>query len=228
VRCLRADLSGIGDSPARPGRAELEPFPVDALDDIDDIRRAMTAEGAELILIGVCSGADHAIGTAFSAPVAGLCVINPAFTYGRPRSGEEATPANVREAWGGPGPTLSRAMALVAPYKRLTRWIPTPGLWMVKRWLMTGTMVRTFEHLAQTGVDILVVAGPLEVRRYRGEQHRLHALIARGRVHLEIVPDLDHSLLERSSHDRMAEVFGAYIARRAAELSGPGAAPPSP
>ena len=30
VRCLRADLSGIGDSPARPGRAELVAFPADA------------------------------------------------------------------------------------------------------------------------------------------------------------------------------------------------------
>ena len=124
---------------------------------------------------------------------------------------------------------LSRAMALVAPYKRLTRWIPTPGWWMVKRWLMTGTMVRTLEHLAQTGVDVLVVAGPIEARRvYRGEQHRLHALIAKGGVHMEIVPDLDHSLLERTSHDRMAELFGAYVARRAADLSGPGAAPAAP
>ena len=31
VRCLRVDLSGIGDSPARPGRAELVAFPADAL-----------------------------------------------------------------------------------------------------------------------------------------------------------------------------------------------------
>ena len=45
VRCLRADLSGIGDSPARPGRAELRRFPADALEDMDDIRRAMTADG---------------------------------------------------------------------------------------------------------------------------------------------------------------------------------------
>jgi hypothetical protein len=45
---------------------------------------------------------------------------------------------------------------------------------------------------------------------------------------MEIVPDLDHSLLERTSHDRMAEVFGAYIARRAADLAGPRGAPPSP
>ena len=50
VRCLRVDLSGIGDSPARPGRAELVVRPVDAPEDMDDIRRAMTAEGAELIV----------------------------------------------------------------------------------------------------------------------------------------------------------------------------------
>ena len=63
---------------------------------------------------------------------------------------------------------------------------------------------------------------------YRGEQHRLHALMAAGGVHMEIVPDLDHSLLERTSHDRIAELFGTYVARRAADLSGPGGAPAAP
>jgi hypothetical protein len=240
VRCLRADLSGIGDSPARPGRAELVAFPADAPEDMADMRRAMTDDGAELIVIGVCSGADHAIETALAAPVAGLCVINPAFSYVKLGGAQEAAPAveappvsDERQTWGGPGPLLLRALALAAPYKhiyrRMTRWIPTPGWWMVKRWLMTGTMVRTLEHLAQAGVDVLVVASAGESRRvYRGEQHRLHALIAKGGVHMEIVPDLDHSLLERTSHDRMAELFGAYVARRAADLSGPGAAPAAP
>jgi alpha-beta hydrolase superfamily lysophospholipase len=237
VRCLRADLSGIGDSPARPGRAELVVRPVDAPEDMDDIRRAMTGEGAELIVIGVCSGADHAIESALSTPVAALCVVNPALSYWMRRGGdEEAATADGapqasadRKTWGGPGPLLARAMALVAPYKRLSRWIPTPGWWVVKRWLTTGTMVGTLEHLAQHGVDVLVVAGPIEARRvYRGEQHRLHALIAKGGVHMEIVPDLDHSLLERISHDRMAELVGSYVARRAADLSGPGGAPAAP
>ena len=188
VRCLRADLSGIGDSPARPGRAELIVRPAAAPEDMDDIRRAMTGEGAQLIVIGVCSGADHAIETALSAPVAALCLINPAISYWRRGVDEEAAPAAEapqtsadRETWGGPGPLLSRAMALVAPYRRLTRWIPTPGWWIVKRWLTTGTMVRTLERLAQTGADVLVVAGPREARRvYRGERHRLHALMAKG------------------------------------------------
>ena len=62
VRCLRVDLSGIGDSPARPGRTELLGFPHRRPRRTwSDIRRAVTDDGAELILVGVCSGADHSI-----------------------------------------------------------------------------------------------------------------------------------------------------------------------
>jgi len=86
---------------------------------------------------------------------------------------------------------------------------------------MPSSPVRTLEHLVQNGVDILVVVGSGEARRvYRGEQHRLHSLVARGGAHLETVPHLDHSLLERTSHDQVAELFGNYVARRVAELSG--------
>ena len=45
---------------------------------------------------------------------------------------------------------------------------------------------------------------------------------------METVAHLDHSLLERTSHDRVAELFGAYVARRAAELSTAPATPAQP
>ena len=38
LRCLRVDLSGLGDSPTRPGRTELVEFPADAAEDLEDIR----------------------------------------------------------------------------------------------------------------------------------------------------------------------------------------------
>ena len=102
----------------------------------------------------------------------------------------------------------------------MVRWVPTPGWWIVKRWLMKGTPVETLEHLVQSGADVLLVLGSGESRRiYRGEQRRLAALAARGGVRLETVPHLDHSLLERYSHDRVAELFGLYVASRAAALS---------
>jgi len=229
VRCLRVDLSGIGDSPARPGRTELRSFPHDAPEDMDDIRRAVTEDGAELILVGVCSGADHSIEMALAEPVAALCVINPAFSYARWGDGKDANPVEEgapapddRQTWGAPRPTLTRAMALVAPYKHvIRRYMPTPFWWMAKRWLMTGSPVRTLERLGQSGVDVLFVCGTNEAKRvYRGEQHRLQTLIAKGEVRVETVAHLDHSLLERTSHDRVAELFGAYVAQHAAALSG--------
>jgi hypothetical protein len=65
----------------------------------------------------------------------------------------------------------------------------------------------------------MLLLGSGESRRvYRGELRRLSALAARGGVRLETVPHLDHSLLERYSHDRVAELFGAYVASRAADL----------
>jgi hypothetical protein len=229
VRCLRVDLSGIGDSPARPGRTELRGFPHDAPEDMEDIRRAVTEDGSELILVGVCSGADHSIEMALAEPVAALCVINPAFSYARWGDGKDANPVEEgapapgeRQTWGTPRPMLTRAMALVAPHKQvIRRYMPTPFWWMAKRWLMNGSPVRTLERLGQSGVDILFVCGTNEAKRvYRGEQHRLQALIAKGEVRVETVAHLDHSLLERTSHDRVAELFGAYVARHAAALSG--------
>jgi alpha-beta hydrolase superfamily lysophospholipase len=237
MRCLRVDLSGIGDSPARPGRAELRGFPHDAPQDMEDIRRAVTEDGAELILVGVCSGADHSIEMAQAAPVAALCVINPAFSYARWGDRKDANPieddspaAEDRQTWGTPRPMLTRAMALVAPYKHVVRrHLPTPGWWFAKRFLMNGSPVRTLENLAQSGVDVLFVCGTNEARRvYRGEQHRLQALIAKGEIRVETVAHLDHSLLERSSHDRVAELFGAYVAQHAAALTGPPADPERP
>ncbi len=229
VRCLRVDLSGMGDSPARPCRADMRAFPVDALEDMEDIRRAATAEGAPLMVVGVCSGADHAIEMALAAPVASLCVINPALSYvqwgdGAVAPAEDGLPpeSDDRQTWGAIGPVLSRALVWFTPLRGRTRWIPTPGWWFVKRWLMTQSPVRTIERLVHSGVKVLLVVGSNEAHRvYRGEQRRLRRLIADGGVSIEAVDHLDHSLLERTSHDRVSELFGAYVERRAGELSGP-------
>jgi pimeloyl-ACP methyl ester carboxylesterase len=98
VRCLRVDLSGIGDSPTRPGRVDMRSFPIDSLQDMEDIRQAASADGAPLMVMGVCSGADHAIEMALAAPVASICVINPALSYvqwGKARSPTTGGPRDV-------------------------------------------------------------------------------------------------------------------------------------
>ena len=221
IRCLRVDLSGMGDSPTRPGRTDLRPFPVDALEDMGDIRRAVTHDdGADLVLVGVCSGADHAIESVLAEPVASLCVVNPALSYqqwGRDwrAPGSDLAPAGSGDprSWGATGPWLSRVLVRFERYRGLTRWIPNWGWWMVKRWFMSGSPVRTLEHLSQSGVDVLIVASREETRRvYRGEHRRFRALVSSGGVHAETVPHLDHSLFERTGRDRVAELLSGYVA----------------
>ena len=78
------DLSGLGDSPTRPGRTELVEFPADAIEDLGDIRTAAAPRaGADLIFVGLCSGADHAVEAGLHETVASVCVVNPALAYVR-------------------------------------------------------------------------------------------------------------------------------------------------
>jgi alpha-beta hydrolase superfamily lysophospholipase len=218
MRCVRVDLSGIGDSPTRPGRPELRPFAVDALQDVIDIRRAVAGDhGASVVLVGGCSGADHAIESALFEPVASLCVVNPALTpkwfNGSPDPAEAPVESDDRQGWGSASPLLSGLLARFKRYRGMTRWIPNWGWWIVKRWFMTGTPVKMLEQLAQSGVPVLIVAGTGEAGRVaQGEHRRLGALVAEGGVQMEVVPYLEHSLLDRVSRDKAGEILSSYVA----------------
>ena len=154
VRCVRVDLSGLGESPTRPGRTELVEFPADAVLDLGDIRRALTSDGSPLVLVGLCSGADHAIEGALDGPVASVCVINPALNfvrwgqhpYRRYEPNEEVQLSSDRDSWGSTRPLVSRAMKRLAPFREMTRRLPNVGWWVVNRWFITSSPAKTLEH----------------------------------------------------------------------------------
>jgi len=78
------------------------------------------------------------------------------------------------------------------------------------------------ERLTKSGVDVLVVVGSEESRGlYRGDHRRIRALIGKGRLCIETVPNLEHSLLERTGRDRVSELLSDYVARRVADMTGP-------
>jgi alpha-beta hydrolase superfamily lysophospholipase len=77
---LRMDLSGIGDSGTRKGRSNEDVFPLAAIDDmraaIELVQRSYGA--ADITLVGLCSGAYHALrGAAAGLPVSRILMINP-------------------------------------------------------------------------------------------------------------------------------------------------------
>jgi pimeloyl-ACP methyl ester carboxylesterase len=77
---LRMDLAGIGDSSKRPGNADDDVFPTEALDDIkaaiDFLRSRYNIQ--EITLAGLCSGAYHALRAAAAGlAVSRILMINP-------------------------------------------------------------------------------------------------------------------------------------------------------
>jgi alpha-beta hydrolase superfamily lysophospholipase len=118
---LRMDLAGLGDSGTRPGRADDDVFPQEALDDIRsaiEFLRASYGVG-DVTLAGLCSGAYHAL----RAAVAGVSVnrilmINPQNYFWRP--GETLNDVQLVEVVRNPGLYRERLFSLAAWKRMLT------------------------------------------------------------------------------------------------------------
>lgn len=92
ARALRVDLAGLGDSPARPGQEANVVYPDDAMEDISDVIAAVVPEGPSgSVVMGLCSGAYHAVAAAQHLPLRGIVAVNP-LTWERSRRAPTATP----------------------------------------------------------------------------------------------------------------------------------------
>jgi alpha-beta hydrolase superfamily lysophospholipase len=83
VTVLRIDLSGVGDSAARPGAPENVVYSAHAMQDVTDALAYLCDElgAGECHLLGLCSGGYHAFKAAVAGqPVVSSTVINP-LTY---------------------------------------------------------------------------------------------------------------------------------------------------
>ena len=226
MRCLRVDLSGLGDSPTRPHRTDNVEFPADGLDDLRDVRSVVATEfGPDIVLVGLCSGGYHAVEAALDEPVASVCVINPALAFYRwtrhpyrrfePSEGEGFQD---RKAWGATRPWVNRVMARLAPLRGAVRKLPG-GWWILKRTLVTASPAVMFDHLTQSGVRVLVVAGSAESRRLRqGEEGRYRTLARNPSFRFETVPSLEHTLLERTGRDRVSQLLHSWVVGAGADM----------
>jgi pimeloyl-ACP methyl ester carboxylesterase len=96
-RVVRLDLTGLGDSPPRPGAEPHVVYGDHALADVDAAVGWARAEGARHVaVVGLCSGAYHAFKTAVrGAPIDHAVMLNPLTFFWVPGMSLEATPSEV-------------------------------------------------------------------------------------------------------------------------------------
>ena len=164
------DLSGLGDSPTRPGRTEGVEFLAAALKDMADMCREITTEfGPELMLVGLCSGGYDAIETVLLEPVISLCAVNPAIslspgTYARTGASNPTLKLHQRSApWPIPGcRTWWRCLRRCE--KRHER-LPVAGGYS------SGSLVTeprsALPAPTESGVEVLIAAGHTDAQRLR-------------------------------------------------------------
>ena len=227
---LRVDLSGRGDSPARRGQRLDVVYSPEALEDVADIVEAVSpGHESAVILVGLCSGAFHAVRAGLDVDVDCIMAINPIFS-GRlrdsaaPRSAAE--PIGSRRAATAPGRgarTLARRALSTADdlLTGVSRRVPDEmRSWFTKR-LNPGPLAsQVFQRLVSRGVDTVVICGRNEGRVIRlGEEGVLRRLEKRPGFSMEIFPSIDHSLFARAARDQILPLLTQRVIPRYAPAS---------
>jgi pimeloyl-ACP methyl ester carboxylesterase len=221
LRCLRFDLSGIGDSPTRDGRTEQVEYPTDALIDIAEARKFISPEDpTNVLFVGLCSGGYHAIESALQQRVDTICAVNPVLTFyrreqppGRFESDRKSAQSG-RQAWSSVRPWAHVINRLDVTH-RLVHRLPDGAWWFANRIFVKAFPARTFKRLVGLDVRLFVVAGTGETLLLRrGERLLLRSLRTSGRFRMETVPRLEHSLLERTGRKRVADLLTASVLER--------------
>ncbi len=110
---LRLDIAGLGDSGSRPGEPRNQVYPPGALYDIgiavEFLRRRRGVR--KITLVGLCSGAYHALRSAISGlPVNKVLLINPLTFYWR--QGDTLADLQISEVMRNPGVYFENAFSM--------------------------------------------------------------------------------------------------------------------
>jgi alpha-beta hydrolase superfamily lysophospholipase len=191
-RVVRIDQSGVGDSPTRPGSADDRAFAPEWIDDMRHVVTELAADGAQVGIVGLCSGSYSAFEVAMWEHVDAVFAINPRLTL---------YPA----AKGSPVYTDRRRAAMLPnkPFARLAtrRRILAGGLWRIYReFALWHAPLLVLRRVQRRGTAVQVIACPDDAQHFT-EVYALRPLLwwmkRSPRFRFAADPVLDHSLLSR-------------------------------
>jgi pimeloyl-ACP methyl ester carboxylesterase len=208
VRCVRFDLTGVGDSPDFPAQPTPVWYEQEWLEDVEDVVRELQPQDpANTILIGLCSGAYYAAEGALAFGARGACLLNP--PAGTDLLHAAATFRKSRLK------SLSRMATLLKVLHLRHPWLGI-GMWQILRVFLPR---RYSEDLMATaskeGTSLLVVSTIYDLSPYPHipllrsiDQHR----VAKPRNYLvDFVPDLDHAMHNPEARELVTAALDSFL-----------------
>jgi alpha-beta hydrolase superfamily lysophospholipase len=223
---LRLDLSGLGESPARPGRLENDPYPVMAGEDIADTVDHVIAQHVDRVAcLGLCSGAQLSFDAATRTPAIEVIMgINGRFDT----PFHDKRPDRKRRA-------ARQTVALAAFPLSKTRLLPTierlpHWLWsLLDRLHLVALPTHPLRSYRKGSGSTLLVFGSEELglralRRRAGRE--FDDILSDDRMKLCVIPQLDHSMFNLDARTTVFETIRSYV--RSVMPSGAGQRPDAP
>jgi pimeloyl-ACP methyl ester carboxylesterase len=217
---IRLDLSGVGDSPARPGQERDVVYSPVWLRDLDDVVEALAP--APVVLVGLCSGAYSALECALSSRVHGVCVVNPMLDI------EWLAPPS--HLWD-PRRRALRVMPGVLRRYAARHRRAAEAIWRLARQVaVRHDPAHVLAAAARRGTDVLVVSSAENARTFRGTLYwRFVGLPRLGRARrfrMHVVDGLDHAADRgRGREAGHQSIAGPIVARQVQPAAGRVAAP---
>jgi pimeloyl-ACP methyl ester carboxylesterase len=190
LRCVRFDLTGLGDSPLVLGRSIERMYEGQWLDDVAGVASSVASESqGNAVYVGLCSGALLSVEAALAVGARGVCAINPpeGMAYLRQAIRLRRSPRR-------PVRVLGDRLSWAALHLGV---VVGPGWLLAKSILPRRLVDGGFGAVADRGIDLRVMLSEHELKSGRLAWLRLYVhrrLTARANYGVEVVPDLDHSM----------------------------------
>ncbi|MCU1373511.1 MAG: Alpha/beta hydrolase family protein [Actinomycetia bacterium] len=206
---VRVDLSGIGDSPTRPGEPDDHPYGRSSVTDVAAAVRAVD-RGAGVVPIGLCSGARNALDAGADLPLRGLCAVNPPVHLARSiiatLSPEDPRPA-----------TIERINAYNRYRHHLLLRVPSPVWRVLDRLGLVRSRATRFQRVVDHGTDTLLVYGADDfylLRVRRDSAWHLRRLAGAANFRLVVVDGLDHGLMAPDGREQVMRHLTEHLVAR--------------
>lgn len=217
LRCLRLDLSGLGDSPVRS--AEQEEFVVWAKESFADVTDAAQAvapdDPSQVVLVGLCASAYQAIESAIDLRPAGVVAVNPLLSFSPPEVAKGSS-LDPRRRIALPRNPMIDAFQDGNRLSLLRQKFPNLGWWL-RLWAKPKRRPSTWlGTIVGNGTDLLIVAGEREARPIRlgAGKRLLTRLSSSGHFRFEYISDLEHGLLINSQREQVADLLTDHVVER--------------